>query len=88
MSSTRWCAAGLVRREPDPADGRASFAVVTEDGRSALRRAAPTYLQGIDEQFLAHLTPEEQATIELALGRVLDAQHALDERDSEPLRPG
>jgi DNA-binding MarR family transcriptional regulator len=78
--------AGLVRREPDPTDGRASFAVLTDNGRSALRRAAPTYLRGIDEQFLAHLTTEELATIEQALGRVLDAQHALDER--EGTRPG
>src|ERR1700744_1017362 len=29
--------AGLVRREPDPADGRGSFAVLTSAGRSRLR---------------------------------------------------
>jgi DNA-binding MarR family transcriptional regulator len=74
--------AGLVRREPDPADGRAAFAVVTDEGRNALRRAAPVYLQGIEDEFLAHLTAEEAATIEGALGRVLDAQRTLDAREA------
>jgi DNA-binding MarR family transcriptional regulator len=73
--------AGLVRREPDPSDGRAAFAVATEEGRAALRRAAPVYLRGIEEQFLAHLTAAELRTIETGLNRVLAGQHALDERE-------
>src|SRR4051794_1178163 len=40
-------AEGLVRRDPDPQDRRSSFAVLTDDGRSALRRAAPVYLDAI-----------------------------------------
>ena len=73
--------AGLVGREPDPADGRGAFAVVTDAGRAALRKAAPVYLEGIEDQFLSHLTPAELDTIERALGRVLDEQRALDERE-------
>src|SRR5581483_9479227 len=30
---------GLIQREPDPADGRAAFAVLTKEGLAALRRA-------------------------------------------------
>jgi DNA-binding MarR family transcriptional regulator len=73
--------AGLVRREPDPSDGRAAFAVATDAGRAALRKAAPVYLRGIEEQFLAHLTPAEIDTIERAFGRVLEEQRALDQRE-------
>ncbi len=66
--------AGLVRREPDPDDRRAAFAVITEDGRAALRKAAPVYLQGIEQEFLAHLTSAERRSLERALRKVLDAQ--------------
>ncbi|HZP29692.1 MAG TPA: MarR family transcriptional regulator [Acidimicrobiia bacterium] len=75
--------AGLVRREPDPSDGRAAFAVITNAGRDALRRAAPVYLHGIEEQFLAHLTEDELRTIDAGLTRVLAAQRTVDERDRE-----
>jgi DNA-binding MarR family transcriptional regulator len=68
--------AGLVRREPDPADGRASFAVITDAGRDALRAAAPVYLAGVEEHFLRLLTPAERTTLERALNRVLEAVQA------------
>jgi DNA-binding MarR family transcriptional regulator len=64
---------GLVQRQPDPTDGRASFAVITRAGRDALRKAAPIYLSGIDQYFTRHLSDEEQATIVRALGRVVAA---------------
>ena len=54
-------AAGHVVREPDPADGRVSFAVLTPAGRAALRKAAPVYLAGIRRHFTAHLSPAERA---------------------------
>jgi len=66
--------AGLVRREPDPDDRRASFAVITDDGRAALRKAAPVYLQGIDDEFLSHLGAGERKALERSLRKVLDAQ--------------
>jgi DNA-binding MarR family transcriptional regulator len=74
---------GLVRREPCPSDRRSTYAVLTADGRSALRRAAPTHLRGIDEHFASLLTDDEVAALSRALGRVLDA---LDEPASEPRR--
>ena len=65
--------AGLVRRESDPDDRRGSYAVITDDGRTALRKAAPVYLQGIDEEFLVHLTGAERKALERSLTKVLDA---------------
>jgi DNA-binding MarR family transcriptional regulator len=65
---------GLVRREPDPHDRRAAFAVITDDGRAALRKVAPVYLQGIEEEFLSHLSPAERKSLERSLRKVLDAQ--------------
>lgn len=67
---------GLVRREPDPDDGRAIRATITADGRAAFRATAPHYLQGIDEHFTSHLTPAERLAITSGLTRVFDAHEA------------
>lgn len=63
--------AGLVRREPDPADKRATFAIITPSGRKALRRAAPVYLASIDRHFTSHLTETQLRAMEQALESVL-----------------
>ncbi|MDP8950776.1 MAG: MarR family transcriptional regulator [Actinomycetota bacterium] len=65
--------AGLLRREPDPADGRGSFAVLTDEGLEALRRTWPYYARGIAEHFGHHLSDEEARVLTEALGRVLVA---------------
>ncbi len=64
---------GLLRREPDPADGRGLHAVLTEEGLEALRRTWPTYARGITEHFGKHLTDEEVEVLDRALRRVLTA---------------
>lgn len=50
---------GLVRREPDPADGRAAFAVLTRSGLQALRRAQVVHHATVRELYLDRLTSEE-----------------------------
>jgi DNA-binding MarR family transcriptional regulator len=62
---------GLVRREPDPQDRRASFAVLTDEGRAGLRRAAPIYLAAVRRHFTEHVRPDELAALRDALTRVL-----------------
>ena len=62
---------GLVTKEPDPTDGRASLAIITADGRRALRRAAPVYLTGIKRHFTTHLGSNELKTIQSGFRRVL-----------------
>ena len=66
--------AGLVRREPNPEDGRSSYAMLTGEGRTRLRAAAPVYLSGVEEHFLGHLGPAERRTLARALGRVVAAE--------------
>jgi DNA-binding MarR family transcriptional regulator len=72
----RMVEAGLVRRERCQFDRRGWYAVLTEQGRSALRRAAPIHLRGIQEHFARHLDPEEVRVITAALGRVVAAARA------------
>jgi DNA-binding MarR family transcriptional regulator len=65
--------AGLVTREPDPGDGRASFAVLTPAGHAARRKAAPVYLAGIRRHFTDHLDPGEREQLIRSLGKVVAA---------------
>lgn len=69
-------AAGLVSREPDPADRRGCYAVLTDGGRGELRRTAPHYLAAIEEHFTSLLSGPERRTLAAALGRV--AEHHRD----------
>jgi DNA-binding MarR family transcriptional regulator len=50
---------GLVRREPDPADGRAFFAVLTRKGLEALRRAQVVHHAAVRELYVGRLSPRE-----------------------------
>jgi DNA-binding MarR family transcriptional regulator len=68
--------ADLVRREPNPDDGRSSFAVLTAEGRRRLRVAAPTYLAAIERHYASHLSDQEIRVLNRALGRVLAAEEA------------
>ena len=61
--------AGLVRRRPDPDDGRVSWAVITETGRSALRATAPVYLDSIRTHFVARLEADAAEVRRRALMR-------------------
>jgi DNA-binding MarR family transcriptional regulator len=52
-------AEGLVRRDPDPADGRAAFAVLTRKGLGALRRAQVVHHAVVRELYVGRLEPRE-----------------------------
>jgi DNA-binding MarR family transcriptional regulator len=52
-------AAGLAERQPDQADGRSSFAVLTPAGRNALRRAWPVYREAIRRHLGTSLTSQQ-----------------------------
>jgi DNA-binding MarR family transcriptional regulator len=49
----------LLRRERTADDRRGAFAVLTEKGVEAMRRAWPVYARGIDEHFARFLGEEE-----------------------------
>ncbi len=68
--------AGLLRRAPDPADGRGSFAVLTDEGAGMRKRMWPVYAKGIAEHFGAYVSDEEAEVLSRALGRVRAAARA------------
>jgi DNA-binding MarR family transcriptional regulator len=80
----RMVEAGLVRRERCEDDRRGWFAVLTDQGRSTLRRAAPVHLRGIQEHFVRLLKPDEVQVLATALARVVAAARASAEDRREP----
>jgi DNA-binding MarR family transcriptional regulator len=72
----RMVEAGLVRRERCQDDRRGWFAVLTDQGRSTLRRAAPVHLRGIHEHFARHLDQAEVEALTAALSKVVAAARA------------
>jgi DNA-binding MarR family transcriptional regulator len=50
---------GLVRREPDPADGRYTLAILTDDGYAHLAASAPGHVTRVRELVLAALDAAE-----------------------------
>ena len=52
-------ARGLVRREPDPADGRFTNAILTEKGFQTLAEAAPGHVAHVRSLVIDVLSPEQ-----------------------------
>ena len=70
-------AAGLVQRESTPEDRRASYVVLTDQGRRKLDAAAPGHLKGIVEHFTRHLDGGDAETFRSVFDRVLDGEAGL-----------
>jgi DNA-binding MarR family transcriptional regulator len=77
--ATRMEARGLLRRTPDPADGRGCFLVLTEQGLDALTTAAPAHVESVRRNFIDRLTPDDLAAIE-QIARRLEGPRADDGR--------
>ena len=67
---------GLVKRERSDSDRRGAYAVLTDRGYAALRKAWPIYAHGIATYFASHLQPEDIQTLTAALSRILAALRA------------
>ena len=52
-------ARGLVRRDPDPADGRFTNAILTEQGLETLTKAAPAHVAFVRSLVIDVLSPEQ-----------------------------
>ncbi|MGY4915981.1 MarR family winged helix-turn-helix transcriptional regulator [Streptomyces sp. 900116325] len=68
--ATRMEARGLLRREPDPADGRGCILVLTGQGLETLRSIAPTHLESVRRHFIDRLTTEDLAALERIAAKV------------------
>ena len=63
--------AGLIRREPDPADGRGRWVVATPEGLALREKIWPTYAAAIQRHVGEKLSAEEAATLAKLLGRLI-----------------
>ena len=70
-------AAGLVRREGNPDDGRSAFAALTAQGKARHHGAAPRYLEGIEQHFADGLTNAELGSVARALRKAAQQPIAL-----------
>jgi DNA-binding MarR family transcriptional regulator len=66
----RLVADGLVTRSACTTDARGAEAVLTAQGRSTLRAAAPTHLRGIRRYFVESIEPGDLETVARSLGAV------------------
>lgn len=57
--ASRMEARGLIRRAPDPADGRGCLLILTRLGRDVLRSATPAHLTSVRRHFADLLSPED-----------------------------
>ena len=64
-------ARGLVRREPDPADGRFTNAILTAEGFQALAEAAPGHVAQVRSLVIDVLSAEQLRRLGLAADRIV-----------------
>ncbi|MGX7674507.1 MarR family winged helix-turn-helix transcriptional regulator [Plantactinospora sp. DSM 117369] len=80
--ATRMEARGLLRRTPDPTDGRGCFLVLTARGLDVLDNAAPAHVESVRRHFVDRLAPEDLVAIE-QIARRLEEPQAGDDRPPE-----
>ncbi|MGW1295209.1 MarR family winged helix-turn-helix transcriptional regulator [Streptomyces sp. NPDC002533] len=61
--ASRMEARELIRRAPDPADGRGCLLVLTSAGWDVLRDAAPSHVASVRQRLVDRLTPDELAAL-------------------------
>jgi len=64
-------ARGLVRREPDPTDGRFTNAILTDQGFATLAEAAPAHVAHVRSLVIDVLSPEQLRRLGLAADRIM-----------------
>jgi DNA-binding MarR family transcriptional regulator len=62
---------GLVRREPDPADGRFTNAILTDQGFRTLAEAAPGHVAHVRSLVIDILSPEQLRRVGQAADRIM-----------------
>jgi DNA-binding MarR family transcriptional regulator len=62
---------GLVRREPDPTDGRFTNAILTDEGFRTLAEAAPAHVAHVRSLVIDVLSPEQLRRLGLSADRIM-----------------
>jgi DNA-binding MarR family transcriptional regulator len=62
---------GLVRREPDPGDGRFTHAILTEEGFQTLAEAAPGHVAHVQPLVIDALSPEQLRRVGRAADHIM-----------------
>ncbi|MFI6299380.1 MarR family winged helix-turn-helix transcriptional regulator [Nonomuraea sp. NPDC050790] len=70
--ATRMEARDLLRREPDPDDGRGCYLVLTEHGLRTLDDAAPAHLESVRRHVIDRLSAADLAALEAIAGKLED----------------
>jgi DNA-binding MarR family transcriptional regulator len=68
---TRLEARGLVRREPDPSDGRFTNAIMTDEGFRTLAGAAPGHVAHVRSLVIDALSPEQLRRLGVTADRIV-----------------
>jgi DNA-binding MarR family transcriptional regulator len=72
---TRLEARGLVRREPDPTNGRFTNAILTDDGFQTLAAAAPRHVAHVRSLVIDVLSPEQLRRLGRDAQRIMSRIH-------------
>jgi DNA-binding MarR family transcriptional regulator len=64
---------GWARRTPDPADGRYTLAVLTDEGRATLVEAAPGHVEAVNRLVFDALTAAQARQLRTITGRIMNA---------------
>ena len=75
---TRMERRGLVERVNCTHDARVAYVVITDQGREAIEKAAPSHLRTVRRLVFDVLTPSELAGFEVAVDKLLAATQAED----------
>src|SRR5690606_27420135 len=81
-AATRLETRGWLRRNPDPANGRYTLAILTEEGRDKFERATPGHVDTVHRLVLQRLTSPQKKQLREISRRI---QRAI--RDEEGWRP-
>jgi len=77
---------GWVRRTPDPADGRYTLAILTDQGRAKVTEAAPGHVEEVRRLIFDPLTKTQSRQLREIGRRIMRAIDADDQRlDDQPL---
>ena len=76
---TRMQKRGLIAREDCPTDARGAYVVLTADGRTTIRNAAPQHVASVRRYFVDILSPAQLAAMTDAANSVIAAVEASEQ---------